>query len=182
MNPEEDERPAFPHQISTKGSPTSFSREYPYLLSAILSQRDDRQRSLARYTSPGSSGASHDRRWTDRTRKGFGIRARCGWCRRPASSPRATFNPRLSRAFRMTHGVPLLLKWIARDSTVSSHAAVLLPLSRPCGLGRLRVCYLAAAPLSNLQHRDARIAATHTRGFPASETLNSLARGSSRPR
>jgi len=87
VNPEEDERPAFPHQISTKGSSTSFSREYRYLLSAILSRRDDRQRSLARYTSPGSSGASHDRRWTDRSRKGFGIWARCGWCRRPASSP-----------------------------------------------------------------------------------------------
>lgn len=56
----------------------SFSREYRYLLSAILSQRDDRQRSLVRYTSPGSSGASHDRRWTDRSRKGFGIWARCG--------------------------------------------------------------------------------------------------------
>lgn len=32
---------------------------------------------------------------------------------------------------------------------------------QPCGLGRLRVCYLAATPLSNLQHRDARI--QHTR-------------------
>lgn len=32
---------------------------------------------------------------------------------------------------------------------------------RPCGLGRLRVCYLAATPLSNLQHRDARM--QHTR-------------------
>lgn len=69
---------------------------------------------------------------------------------------RTTFNLRLFRARpRMTHGVPLFLESRARFYLESPLTQPSSRSLRPCGLGRLRVCYLAAAPLSNLQHRDA---------------------------
>jgi len=54
--------------------------------------------------------------------------------------------------------VPLFLESRAILPSLLSISAQLSSRSlRPCGLGRLRVCYLAATPLSNLQHRNARM-------------------------
>lgn len=67
------------------------------------------------------------------------------------------------RASGMTYNVGVSLSFWnrARFFRLFSPSSSSSRSLRPCGLGRLRVCYLATTPLSNLQHRDARM--QHTR-------------------
>lgn len=145
----------------------------PFHLLAIFSRGIDDHR-YKDSSSSGSSETGHDRRRrADRSGKGYsksrlseddaeGRRNDAEGLSSPRTPPYHLCSQTIMCA-RVWNDVGASLSFWnrARFFRLFSPSSPSARSLRPCGLGRLRVCYLAATPLSNLQHRDARM--QHTR-------------------